>query len=259
MARPWFRMYREILGSPKVQKLKPELFKAWINILCCTGDDGSIPDAADLAFMIRVTEDKTAEYIAALVKVGLIDEVDGINFAHNWDRHQYASDGDSYSSEKQKRYRERKRAAGNSDGNGDGSALPKSGNGGSNALPQRYDAVTKTLPPRTDTDTDTEQNREGETRAKTRDASPTKGTRWESGKPVPDDWIADAGAALRSAGLSPVNLKLEAQKFADYWAARAGKDGVKADWKATWRNWARRASQDSRSNGASLGGGMGPA
>ena len=28
--------------------------------------------------------------------------------------------------------------------------------------------------------------------------------------------------------------------FADYWCAKPGKDGTKADWFATWRNWCRR-------------------
>lgn len=30
-----------------------------------------------------------------------------------------------------------------------------------------------------------------------------------------------------------------AQGFKDYWLAKAGKDGVKLDWAATWRNWCR--------------------
>jgi hypothetical protein len=30
-----------------------------------------------------------------------------------------------------------------------------------------------------------------------------------------------------------------AGQFRDYWIAKAGKDGVKTDWPATWRNWVR--------------------
>lgn len=28
-------------------------------------------------------------------------------------------------------------------------------------------------------------------------------------------------------------------RFRDHWAAKPGKDGVKLDWLATWRNWVR--------------------
>jgi uncharacterized protein YdaU (DUF1376 family) len=38
-----------------------------------------------------------------------------------------------------------------------------------------------------------------------------------------------------------VDWRKEAAKFRDYWAGKAGKDGRKADWSATWRNWIRRA------------------
>lgn len=38
---------------------------------------------------------------------------------------------------------------------------------------------------------------------------------------------------------TPDVVRLEAQKFADHWKAVTGKDGRKADWPATWRNWCR--------------------
>jgi len=31
----------------------------------------------------------------------------------------------------------------------------------------------------------------------------------------------------------------EGDSFRDYWHAKAGRDGVKLDWPATWRNWCR--------------------
>lgn len=37
--------------------------------------------------------------------------------------------------------------------------------------------------------------------------------------------------------------KKEGDSFRDYWLAKAGKDGVKLDWSATWRGWIRRANQ----------------
>ena len=38
-------------------------------------------------------------------------------------------------------------------------------------------------------------------------------------------------------------VKAEAEKFRDYWIAKPGKDGRKANWTATWRNWLRRSKE----------------
>ena len=35
----------------------------------------------------------------------------------------------------------------------------------------------------------------------------------------------------------------ELDRFRDYWIAKAGKDGIKLDWQATWRNWCRNSFQ----------------
>lgn len=53
---------------------------------------------------------------------------------------------------------------------------------------------------------------------------------------IPDDWLAWA-----SRERPQIDPKLEAQKFRDHWIAKAGKDGRKLDWLATWRNWVRNA------------------
>jgi hypothetical protein len=55
---------------------------------------------------------------------------------------------------------------------------------------------------------------------------------------LPDDWSADAVAA----GVPPGAVRLEADKFRDYWCAKSGKDATKLDWRATWRNWCRNAA-----------------
>jgi hypothetical protein len=50
-----------------------------------------------------------------------------------------------------------------------------------------------------------------------------------------------------------VNGKREMERFRDHWDAKPGKDGVKRDWVATWRNWMRtaedRAAPRQRSQG----------
>lgn len=51
---------------------------------------------------------------------------------------------------------------------------------------------------------------------------------------LPDDWRAWAVSERPD-----LDVMLQAAKFADFWHAKAGKDGRKLDWQATWRNWIR--------------------
>ncbi|MCZ2328855.1 YdaU family protein [Bartonella sp. F02] len=59
------------------------------------------------------------------------------------------------------------------------------------------------------------------------------------GQRLPLDWRADIGAAI-SEGLSEEQARWQEKKFRDYWHAKSGKDALKVDWQATWRNWFRR-------------------
>jgi hypothetical protein len=40
-----------------------------------------------------------------------------------------------------------------------------------------------------------------------------------------------------------VNIELETEKFANYWAAAAGANSIKLDWAAAWRNWMLKATE----------------
>jgi uncharacterized protein YdaU (DUF1376 family) len=68
---------------------------------------------------------------------------------------------------------------------------------------------------------------------------PRRGTRLPTDFKVPQDWIRIGAECRAEASLPPINLDAEAAKFVDYWNAKAGKDGTKTDWLATWRNWCR--------------------
>ncbi|WP_212112909.1 YdaU family protein [Bartonella queenslandensis] len=59
------------------------------------------------------------------------------------------------------------------------------------------------------------------------------------GHRLPEAWQADIQAAV-SEGLSESQAHWQAKKFRDYWQAKSGKEALKADWQATWRNWFRR-------------------
>lgn len=65
---------------------------------------------------------------------------------------------------------------------------------------------------------------------------------------LPDDWREWARAFVLPDGRSLASgmVEVEASKFADYWHARPGNAGAKADWLATWRNWIRSACERQR-------------
>ena len=44
-------------------------------------------------------------------------------------------------------------------------------------------------------------------------------------------------------GFSEFEVVRMGERFRDYWVARPGREGVKLDWRATWRNWVRREAE----------------
>lgn len=62
------------------------------------------------------------------------------------------------------------------------------------------------------------------------------------GRRLPADWEPTETERAWAAKERPdLDLVKEADKFRDHWSAKAGKDGRKTDWAATWRNWIRNA------------------
>jgi len=193
MPKPWFRLYRSMVDNAKAQALRPDLFKAWINILCCTDDDGTLPSIDVLCFKLRKSEAVVSKWFSELSALGFIVD----NKANDWTEHQYKSD---VSTDRVKRFRER--------------STKRSSNAERNA-------------PDTDTDTDkalTEPLRR-------------KAQRWPADAVVPDEWIADGLDARARNALPSLDLRPEAEAFANYWASKSGKDATKLDWKRTWLNW----------------------
>jgi uncharacterized protein YdaU (DUF1376 family) len=57
---------------------------------------------------------------------------------------------------------------------------------------------------------------------------------------LPADWKLPPELAEWAKTARPdLNPEAVADKFRDYWHGKAGKDGAKLDWAATWRNWVR--------------------
>ena len=74
--------------------------------------------------------------------------------------------------------------------------------------------------------------------AQKRDATP-RGTRLD-----PDFIPSEKSRTAIIAKYPALDLLAEHEKFTDYWTAVAGAKGVKLDWDATWRNWMRKAGDE---------------
>lgn len=86
-ARPWFRFYSEVLESRKVQRLKPPLFKHWVNLMALANigtPRGSLPSIEDIGYRLRLSDEQAQMAIEELVALRLIDSVDGGFVMHDW-------------------------------------------------------------------------------------------------------------------------------------------------------------------------------
>ena len=79
-----------------------------------------------------------------------------------------------------------------------------------------------------------EKRREEEKTEEAPSAKSPRGTALPEAWTLPDDWKTWAEGARPD-----VDVLTVADSFRDYWVAKPGKDGRKADWLATWRNWVR--------------------
>lgn len=74
-----------------------------------------------------------------------------------------------------------------------------------------------------------------------RKASTAKGAR------LPADWVLPKAwgewALAEVPGWSADHIRKVGETFGDYWRAKAGREAIKADWLATWRNWVRREAE----------------
>ena len=105
----WFRLYSDVLDDPKVQRLPPELFKAWVNLLCLASrNEGTLPPLEDIAFALRMSHDVTVTVTAELVTRGLLDDCDGLS-PHNWAERQFKSDTPESAAERKRAQRKREK------------------------------------------------------------------------------------------------------------------------------------------------------
>ncbi len=116
----WLRLYTELLNNPKVQNLRSELFKIWINVLCVAKIvGGTLPPVGDLGFRLRIPEKAMRRALTELHQAGLVDEIEpGVFQPHDWNEYQYHSDS---STERVRKHRlEQSRNVQRNGGNGEG-------------------------------------------------------------------------------------------------------------------------------------------
>jgi hypothetical protein len=213
----WFRFHADALNNPKVQRLHPQVFRAWVNILCIACErSGDVPCVCDLAFLTRTDEAFMQRAIDALIEARLIEQTATGYIPHDWNEHQYhkASDEPARVNERVTRYR----ALRNADGNA---------------------GVTRP---------DTEQNRldteTKEKRTETESAAKPPPIRAKRATPIPQPFELNDEMyewAEREMGFDEDSVRRETTKFINYYL---GNGKPMKDWRATWENWLIRASEN---------------
>ena len=73
----WIKLYLEILDDPKMGRLPDHLWKFAVELFLLAGregNDGSLPPLAEMAWTLRVPEEKVLEDIRSLAEVGVVHE-----------------------------------------------------------------------------------------------------------------------------------------------------------------------------------------
>lgn len=226
----WFRLYETLVDDPKVQRLKPELFKAWVNMLALAcRHDGVLPSIPDLAFALREGELKVGQWLHALIEAGLLDVTERGHEPHNWASRQFKGDT---SAERMRRHRERHR----------------------NVSRDRCDVtgdVTVTAS-ESESDTDTDSEPIGGDSPSPIAATPQPPTKIpvefkqrvfaERGTSLPKDWTPSDETAAQVAKLRPDLTEPElARQLVRFRANALEKAKISRDWGQAWIAWAMNA------------------
>lgn len=249
---PWFRTYTRMVDDDKLKLLAFEDRWHFVALLCLKGegllDKGDAPALLMRKVAVKLGLDvRSLEEVARrLAEVGLIEQA--TLQPSKWATLQMRSDTDNTAAERKRRQRQRsKDAASEGDKGGHDEVTDAS-------------RVTGTDVTRTDTDIDKDKDKEetvnnskavGGADRDTSPAAPSSQARTTgktaTGTRLPDDWKLPKGwgewAIAEHPSLTEDEIRRQAAMFADHWHGKAGKDGRKADWGATWRNWIRRATE----------------
>jgi hypothetical protein len=206
MTLPWFRLYHEFSGDPVVQGLDFGDQRHYVMILCLKASgflDRSFPSPEFRNRSIcKALGLDPITGAEARRRLTEVGLVDDDWHPPSWERRQFKSDCSS-------------------------------------ARVAKFRAKASGEESKKDLNIDTEGT-------VTRNVSETlhtkKNTRRTSSR-IPDDFgLTPEREAYAAKNLPKVNATALMEGFVDHWRAKTGKDAVKADWDATWRNWVRNAN-----------------
>ncbi len=142
--RFWVKLYVEILDDPKMGRLANHLWRRAVELFLLAGregNDGALPPVEEMAWTLRLSEDKVLEDLHGLAEVGVVHEAEsGVWFVTNFKERQTS---ESY--ERVKRYRERYR---NGQCNGDVAAGPSTSLSDSDSVSAEEEGVQGEEEPR---------------------------------------------------------------------------------------------------------------
>ena len=274
---PWFRAYTKMVDDEKLRLLAFEDRWHFMAILCLKGQ--GVLDANDPLMMRKAAvkmglDLRSLEEVARrLAEVGLIEQATLQPI--KWESLQQRSDADPTAVERKQRQRQRQREreaaealkkaneeARTTVAGAQGHDHPSSEAEGvtpeSRVTVTDASRVTGHEVTRTDIDKEGDTDKEdllttpssvGAQNAEAAPAAPPNeppppAEKSRNGKRLPEGWKLPkkwGDWALREFPvLTDPEVRVQADTFADYWHAKAGKDARRLDWEAVWRNWIRR-------------------
>jgi len=95
--RYWIKLYTEITRDPKMGRLTDRQFRTCINLFALAGeidDGGKLPPLPDMTWLLRLTDEQLSEDLAALSRVGILEERDGVWHVRKWAERQAKAPSD---------------------------------------------------------------------------------------------------------------------------------------------------------------------
>lgn len=158
----------------------------------------------------------------------------------SWERKSAASDSRETDRQRKKGQRTRKaqlkQQTSHADIHGTSAGLPRDIPGTSDGHPTEFRSMRRT---RRKTGTKEERNLSVSKESSNGKGPSTRqhGTRLQADWVLTEEWRKAATVARAKHDMPEIDLDLEADIFRDHWIGKAGKEGVKIDWLATWRKW----------------------
>lgn len=105
-------LWDSILDSPKLMKLRPDLFRAWALILLAAQRHdrigGTLPDTERLAWWLSMDEEDVESHLQELCRLGLLESCEDVVRVHDWN--DWRCIKDKTSRERVKRHREKRKS-----------------------------------------------------------------------------------------------------------------------------------------------------